>query len=169
MHEASHTSMDAYHAAEPGWFEAAAADGVALSTYARDNPNREDVAETVGPFLAARLRADRVDAQTVQQIEAAVPNRLRYLARGTEHCTAASQAEWRMGKSASSARSDGTQVTSAIISQGRPAAGGGGLRECVIEDKNFIAPRADKGGASLTRCGMIRPSSRRSHSENSMV
>lgn len=79
VHEASHTSMDAYHASADEWLAAVGADGAWISTYARDNPGREDVAETVGPFLALRFRSERVDASTLSSIESSIPNRLRYL------------------------------------------------------------------------------------------
>lgn len=79
LHEASHTSMDSHHAATARWIEAQTADGTFLSTYARDNPTREDVAETLGPYLAVRFRASRVDATVVSTILSTVPNRIRYL------------------------------------------------------------------------------------------
>jgi hypothetical protein len=49
MHEASHTSLDDEHAAAPGWIAAQDSDPAFISEYARDNPDREDVAETSGP------------------------------------------------------------------------------------------------------------------------
>ena len=58
--------------------EARAADGVALSTYARDNVAREDLAESLGPYLALRFRRDRLDGATSAQIEATIPNRMQY-------------------------------------------------------------------------------------------
>lgn len=79
LHEASHTSLDSYHASAPRWLEARAADRGAISDYARDNPMREDVAETVPAWFMARFRASRLDAAMVATIEQTVPNRLRYL------------------------------------------------------------------------------------------
>ncbi len=78
VHEATHTSLDADHATAPRWAEARAADGVALSTYARDNVAREDLAESLGPYLALRFRRDRLDGATAAQIEATIPNRMQY-------------------------------------------------------------------------------------------
>src|SRR5688572_11663869 len=46
VHEASHTSLDAIHANAPGWVNAQHEDPTFISTYARDNPTREDIAET---------------------------------------------------------------------------------------------------------------------------
>ena len=79
VHEGTHTSIDGDHAAAPRWLEAQTADGAFVSTYARDNPTREDVAETMVPYLAQRFRADRLSAATVAAIRDAIPNRLRYL------------------------------------------------------------------------------------------
>ena len=79
LHESTHTSMDAYHATTARWQEAQRADGVALSTYARDNPQREDLAETLGPYLALRFWSDRIPAATAAAIQRAIPNRITYL------------------------------------------------------------------------------------------
>ncbi|MBO6936742.1 MAG: hypothetical protein JJ863_17360 [Deltaproteobacteria bacterium] len=79
MHELAHTSMDGPHASTSEWQDAQNADGVAISTYARDNPTREDLAETLGPYLAFRFARDRIDADTANTIERTIPNRIRYL------------------------------------------------------------------------------------------
>lgn len=78
VHEASHTSLDPTHAASPGWLAAQSADADFISTYARDFPGREDIAETFLPWLAVRHRRDRISATLAQQIESTVPNRLAY-------------------------------------------------------------------------------------------
>lgn len=78
IHEAAHTSMDAYHAAEPMWLAAQEADGVAISTYAMEHPNREDIAETLGPYLAYRHRSDRLKKKNLKTLESTIPNRLLY-------------------------------------------------------------------------------------------
>jgi hypothetical protein len=77
-HEAAHTSLDARHATAPGWLAAQAADPVFISTYARDFPTREDVAESYVPYLAVRYRADRITASLRATILAAIPNRIAY-------------------------------------------------------------------------------------------
>ncbi len=79
VHEGTHTSIDGDHAAAPRWLAAQTADGAFISTYARDNPTREDVAETMVPYLAQRFRADRLTPAAVASIRGAIPNRLRYL------------------------------------------------------------------------------------------
>jgi hypothetical protein len=78
LHESGHTSLDATHAAAARWLEAQAADGVAISTYARDNPTREDVAETLNLWFATRFRSARLSAVDLQKINASVPSRLSY-------------------------------------------------------------------------------------------
>jgi hypothetical protein len=79
LHEAVHTSVDSYHAEDSNWMLAQSSDGVALSTYAQDNPTREDLSETIGPYLAVRFRAARLDAETITTVEGTIPNRLEYL------------------------------------------------------------------------------------------
>lgn len=77
-HEASHTSLDADHAAAAGWRAAQVADANFISQYAQDNPAREDIAESFVPYLAVRLPGNRVDAATVQTILSTIPNRVAY-------------------------------------------------------------------------------------------
>ncbi|MCB0215199.1 MAG: hypothetical protein H6648_09255 [Caldilineae bacterium] len=78
VHEAAHSSLDETHAAAPGWLAAQAADGGFISTYARDNPDREDIAESYLPYLALRHRADRISGALAATIQATIPNRMRY-------------------------------------------------------------------------------------------
>ena len=81
IHEGGHTSMDEDHAASPDWLGAQTADGGFISTYARDNPRREDVAESVLPWLAVRYRSGRISSADTQKILAAIPKRLAYFDR----------------------------------------------------------------------------------------
>jgi hypothetical protein len=78
VHEAAHTSLDAAHAASAGWLSAQAKDVNFISTYARDNPTREDVAESVLPWLAVRYRASRISPAQITKIQRAIPTRLAY-------------------------------------------------------------------------------------------
>lgn len=78
FHEATHTSYDATHNTASRWRTAQAADPNFISLYARDNPNREDVAETLIMWYALRYRSDRLDAATIAATNAAIPNRLAY-------------------------------------------------------------------------------------------
>lgn len=79
VHEASHTSLDAVHASAPRWLAAQAADADFISTYAREFPEREDVAETFLVWLAVRYRADWISPHLAQRVKAAIPHRLAYL------------------------------------------------------------------------------------------
>lgn len=78
IHEAAHTSLDADHATAPGWITAQHADGNFISTYARDNPVREDIAESFLPYLAYRLRLGRISPTLADIFGATMPNRIRY-------------------------------------------------------------------------------------------
>ena len=78
VHEACHTSLDATHASAPGWLAAQAADGEFISTYARDNPDREDVAESFLPYLAVRYRSGRISQSLLDTIVQTIPNRFAY-------------------------------------------------------------------------------------------
>lgn len=78
-HEASHTSLDAAHASASGWAAARDADGRFISTYARDHPVREDVAETFVAWLAVRHRSDRISPSIARTIRQTIPNRIAYL------------------------------------------------------------------------------------------
>ena len=78
VHEAAHTSLDAAHATSAGWLSAQVKDVNFISSYARDNPAREDVAESVLTWLAVRYRASRIDPAQVAKIQQAIPNRLAY-------------------------------------------------------------------------------------------
>lgn len=81
VHEASHTSLDDDHAASTGWRAAQTSDPAFISTYARDNPTSEDIAETFLTWLMVRYRRDRITSTLAQQIESTVPARLAYFDR----------------------------------------------------------------------------------------
>ena len=78
IHESSHTSLDRDHANSSGWKLAQKADTNYISTYARDNPQREDIAETFLLYLAIRYRADRISPELQTTIEKTIPNRISY-------------------------------------------------------------------------------------------
>jgi hypothetical protein len=79
VHEASHTSLDGKQAKAPDWIAAQKADAAFISTYARDNPTREDVAETFLLWLAVRHRPERIEAKLIDQVNQTVSHRLRYI------------------------------------------------------------------------------------------
>ena len=78
VHEASHTSLDSYHAESSSWLDAQLADCEFISDYARDYPIREDIAESYLPYLAIRYRSDRISEDLRKKIEDAIPNRIKY-------------------------------------------------------------------------------------------
>lgn len=78
VHEGSHTSLDATHAAAPGWLAAQGADPTFISTYARDNPTREDIAESFLSYLAIRYRSGRISQTLAETISQTIPNRIAY-------------------------------------------------------------------------------------------
>jgi len=78
VHEASHTSLDAEHASSAGWLAAQTADGVFISSYARDNPDSEDIAESFLLYLAVRHRSDRISQSIEDMILQTMPNRIAY-------------------------------------------------------------------------------------------
>lgn len=78
VHEASHTSLDRPHSREELWVKAQDEDGIYISTYARDNRYREDVAETFLLYLAHRYRQERISDTLNNTIITTVPNRIEY-------------------------------------------------------------------------------------------
>lgn len=78
VHEASHTSLDADHAASAGWLAAQTADSDFISTYARDNLTREDIAESFLLYLAYRHLSGRISPEVANTISTTIPNRIAY-------------------------------------------------------------------------------------------
>lgn len=77
-HEATHTSLDPFHKFEKAWKKTQDADGKFISDYAKDNPEREDIAETFLLYMAIRYRSDRISTSLRDSIIAQVPNRIKY-------------------------------------------------------------------------------------------
>ena len=78
VHEGVHMSLDSAHADAPGWLAAQAADPTFISTYARDHPDREDLAESFNAWLAVRHRRDRITQGMADTITSVIPHRLAY-------------------------------------------------------------------------------------------
>ena len=79
LHEAAHTSLDSDHSLSNGWINAQKADnGNFISDYAKEYPQREDVAETFPLCFALKYKRDRLDNGIIQKIEKAIPNRIKY-------------------------------------------------------------------------------------------
>ena len=78
IHEACHTSLDSYIKDDPEWLYAQTADGTFISEYARDNPNREDIAETFVLYIAYRFRPEVLSETLKTFIEEAMSYRMDY-------------------------------------------------------------------------------------------
>ena len=78
IHEGVHAGLDDAHRDSRGWREAQQDDGVFISDYARDYPQREDLAESFGPWFALRYVPDRLTAEERWAIATTMPNRLAY-------------------------------------------------------------------------------------------
>ena len=78
IHEAAHTSLDSRVGNTFGWSVAVTLDAEFISDYARSNPDREDIAESFLPYIAARFRAGRLSPDTVASITTTIPNRIYY-------------------------------------------------------------------------------------------
>ena len=78
MHELTHTSIDPKYTDAPKWRAAQRADPTFISTYARDNPDSEDLAESLVPWFAVRYRPGRIDQELADTIRAAIPNRIAF-------------------------------------------------------------------------------------------
>lgn len=77
IHESTHAAFDPkYYIAT--WAAAATADAQFISTYARDNPLREDHSESFLCWLVARYKQDRVPAADLAKITATIPNRMKW-------------------------------------------------------------------------------------------
>ena len=76
LHEAVHTSLDDAYYANSAWADAQQSDPEYISTYAKDYPNREDVSESFGPYLAIRYHADRISEEMKSTIETTIPARI---------------------------------------------------------------------------------------------
>ena len=58
------------------WKQAMAADRKFISTYAKNYPDREDVAESATSWYATRIRTERQPVSDVDVTESTIPNRM---------------------------------------------------------------------------------------------
>ena len=85
IHEAAHTSLDAYHYPDretngENWIKAVENDsGCYISTYARDNQYREDIAELMPLYVAVRYFPQRISSELRDKVLSCNINRIRYL------------------------------------------------------------------------------------------
>ncbi len=76
-HEAGH-ALDAKLARHPDWLASQKKDARFISKYAEENPLREDIAESVIPYLAIRFRPERITAKQIDLITSAIPARIAF-------------------------------------------------------------------------------------------
>jgi hypothetical protein len=84
LHEAAHSALDwAYGGLvdEDAWRSAQAKDPGFISEYAKEFPLREDVADSIIAYFAARVKPERFDPAIVELIERQIPNRLDVLSQ----------------------------------------------------------------------------------------
>ena len=78
IHEGTHVSLDPTHRDSPGWRMAQQADEVFINEYARDYPDREDIAESFLAYFIVAYRPERVNESILNALRNAIPNRLAY-------------------------------------------------------------------------------------------
>lgn len=77
IHESTHTSLDSYLYGTTEWNDAVAADGIFISDYARDNPQREDASETSLVWFATRYTPESFSDEELLSWEANMGNRFK--------------------------------------------------------------------------------------------
>ena len=78
IHESVHLSIDPYVYGQQGWIDAVNLDGNFLSTYAKDNPDSEDVAETFQAYIAVKYFPERISNSLRDTILSVCLNRFKY-------------------------------------------------------------------------------------------
>ena len=82
IHETGHITLDnagGKQINDKEWKKAQKADGIFISNYAKNNPDREDIAETVMAWLAVRCKPERMSKEEYNKIINGIPNRLKVL------------------------------------------------------------------------------------------
>jgi len=80
FHEAVHASWDADHRLSAGWIAAQQADGMFLTEYGQNSPEREDLAETALFAFALLHHPERFPPADTAATRNAVPHRIEYVA-----------------------------------------------------------------------------------------
>ena len=75
LHELAHAVLQHLQNSS-AWLDAQSADNCYISSYAADYQTREDVAESLAPYLALKLRPERVRASDQQKISDCIPARI---------------------------------------------------------------------------------------------
>ena len=75
LHELAHAVLQKLQTTSD-WLDAQSSDNCYISSYAADYPTREDVAESLAPYLVMKLRPDRVRVSDQQKISDCIPARI---------------------------------------------------------------------------------------------
>ena len=81
IHESGHTSLDWSWGGiinKTQWQKAKRKDKEYISDYAKKFPDREDIAESILPWIAVRYRLDRISNEDAETILKTIPNRLKF-------------------------------------------------------------------------------------------
>jgi len=78
IHESAHLSIDSYVYNKQGWIDAVNLDNNYISTYAKENPNSEDVAETFQAYIAVKYFPERISNSLRDTILSVCLNRFKY-------------------------------------------------------------------------------------------
>tara|TARA_B100000686_G_scaffold171626_1_gene178855 strand:- start:59 stop:1177 length:1119 start_codon:yes stop_codon:yes gene_type:complete len=78
IHESAHLSIDPYVYDQQGWIDAVSLDNNYISTYAKDNPDSEDVAETFQAYIAVKYFPERISNSLRDTILSVCLNRFKY-------------------------------------------------------------------------------------------
>ncbi|NEU30603.1 copper amine oxidase N-terminal domain-containing protein [bacterium LRH843] len=78
FHEATHTSLDPIYSENNEWIKAQHNDGKFISSYAKEEPSREDLAESLLPYFALKYRSDRLSQEMINTISKTIPHRIEF-------------------------------------------------------------------------------------------
>jgi len=81
IHEAGHTSLDWNWGGvitKTQWKKAKIKDKEYISKYAKKYKDREDIAESILPWIAVRYRLDRISKKNADKVLKNIPNRLKF-------------------------------------------------------------------------------------------
>lgn len=80
FHESVHAAWDKKHAASEAWKRAQAQDGAFVTAYAKQKPDREDLAESALFAYTLLHHPNRIPAADAKKIKKAIPARIRFVA-----------------------------------------------------------------------------------------
>jgi hypothetical protein len=81
FHELTHAAIEAGHIRSTDYALAVAADPIAISDYAANNPQQEDLSESLLMIYASQYRPERLTNAQKDKILGAIPNRIAYAQR----------------------------------------------------------------------------------------